>query len=416
MTRPLRLPKLSLYVFLLSFLLRSSLVAGVSSLQLFVDLTPAGQVLKPLPGTYTGSITIRKAIILDGGGEVTLDGDSSGTVITVLADGAIVRNLHIINSGGSHDQVDAGVLIDEASQVIVEDNTFDNVLFGVHIKSGKNNQVLRNHIQSVDRDLTLKGESIRLWNSRYNMIRDNQMVSTRDVVFTNSPENYFINNEVLNCRIGIELIFSPACEVADNLFHHNQHGIIGIYSDSIIVRNNRFQHQDKLLGSAMAVKGSSQVLFEGNEILDCAIGLTANAPIFPENIITLVGNTFAYNDVAIYFYGDRGGHILHDNVFKGNFQQVVVTHPDGAVHNDWVGNYWDDYTGFDLNGDGIGDSPYAVYLFSERLWMDRDMARFFRGTPMLEMVDLVERLVPFSAPPLVLKDDKPRMNAESLQQ
>jgi len=44
------------------------LAAQVSALQLFVDLTPEGQTLKPLPGTYKGAITIRKAIILDGGG------------------------------------------------------------------------------------------------------------------------------------------------------------------------------------------------------------------------------------------------------------------------------------------------------------------------------------------------------------
>jgi len=388
-----------------------SVLAGVSPLQLFVDLTPEGQTLRPIPGTYKGSISIRKAIILDGAGEVTLDGDSSGTVVTILADGVIVRNLNIVNSGGSHDQMDSGIKI-EADGAVVEHNQLENVLFGIVIQSGVENHVHHNNISSIDGHLTLKGEGIRLWNSVSNYIENNRIVSARDVVFANSPNNYFVNNEIIDGRIGIELIFSPSCEIEGNLFHHNEHGMIGIYSDSVIIRNNRFQHQNKLMGSAMAVKGSSQVLFEGNEILDCAIGLTANAPIFPENTISLIGNTFAYNDVAIYFYGDRGGHTLHDNVFKGNFQQVVVTHPDGAVHNDWLGNYWDNYTGFDLNGDGIGDTPYSSYLYSERLWMDRDMARFFRGTPMLEMIDLAERLAPFSRPPLVLRDKKPRMSPD----
>ncbi len=412
MQRQLKFGKTGVWLVLVLFFCAQFLLAGTSALQLFVDLTPEGQTLRPIPGTYKGSLVIRKAIILDGAGEVTLDGDSSGTVITVMADGVIVRNLKIINSGRSHDQVNAGVLIDGADEVLIEDNHFENVLFGVHLKSGDHNHILRNDIQSIDKDLTLRGESIRLWNSHYNTIEQNHITGARDVLFTNSTGNYFIKNQVLNCRIGIELIYAPASQVSDNLFHGNKHGIIGIYSDSVIVSNNRFQHQNKLLGSAMAVKASSQVLFEGNEILDCAIGLTANAPIFPENTIALIGNTFAYNDVAIYFYGDRGGHTLHKNIFKGNFQQVVVTHPDGAVYNDWVGNYWDDYTGFDLDGDGIGDTPYTSYLYSERLWMDRDMARFFRGTPMLEMVDLIERLVPFSAPPLVLKDDKPQMNPD----
>jgi nitrous oxidase accessory protein len=398
------------FLFLAPFLIPSAL-ADVSPLQLFVDLTPEGQVLKPIPGTYTGSLVIRRAIIFDGGGEVTLDGDSTGTVLTVLADGAIVRNLHIINSGVSHDQTSAGILV-EANDVIVENNQLDNVLFGIHLKSTNNSTIRNNTIRSINAIHTLKGEGIRLWNSASNHIEDNHIIDARDVLFTNSPHNYFINNEITNCRIGMELIYSPACLIEGNLFQQNEQGLVGIYSDSLIIRDNRIQHQKDLWGSAIAVKGSSQILVQHNEILNCAVGITANAPIFPENIIIVEGNTFAYNDAAIYLYGDRGGHIIHDNIFKGNFQQVMVTRASAAVDNDWVGNYWDDYTGFDFDLDGIGDQPYLLYLYSERLWMDYDMARFFRGSPLLEMIDLVERIVSFSDPPLVLKDEKPQVGRE----
>ena len=392
------------------FILNSAL-AGVSSLQLFVDLTPAGQVLKPLPGTYKGSLTINKAIILDGGNEVILDGDTSGTVLTILGDGAIVRNLRIINSGVSHDQVSSGILI-EADHVTVENNQLDNVLFGIHLKSANNNLIQSNDISSIETEHTLMGEGIRLWNSVSNRIQNNRIIEARDILVTNSPHNYFINNEITRCRIGIELMYSPGCQIRDNLFQYNEHGLIGISSDSLIIEKNRFQHQNALFGSAIAVKASSQIIVKQNEILDCAVGVMANAPIFPENIIIVSENIFAYNDAAIYLYGDRGGHILKNNVFKGNFQQVVVTHPSAAVDNDWVGNYWDDYTGFDFDKNGIGDKPYSLYLYSDRLWMDRSMARFFRGSPMLEMIDFMERLVPFSDPPLVLRDQKPNVDQE----
>jgi nitrous oxidase accessory protein len=71
--------------------------------------------------------------------------------------------------------------------------------------------------------------------------------------------------------------------------------------------------------------------------------------------------------------------------------------------------YWDDYQGFDRNGDGIGDTPHEVYLFADRIWMETPLATFFRNSPVLEMLDFLERLAPFSSPHLVLRDPAPRM-------
>ena len=134
-----------------------------------------------------------------------------------------------------------------------------------------------------------------------------------------------------------------------------------------------------------------------------------NSPVHPENILHLMRNHIAYNDVAIYFYGEKGGHRIHENRFHNNLLTVAVSAPSSALANDWRGNYWDDYQGFDLDGDGIGDTPHSVYLYSDRLWMDRPMTRFFRSSPALELIDFVERLTAFSEPDLILSDPVPKM-------
>jgi nitrous oxidase accessory protein len=36
------------------------------------------------------------------------------------------------------------------------------------------------------------------------------------------------------------------------------------------------------------------------------------------------------------------------------------------------------------------------------------MARFFRSSPVMELLDFLERLAPFSKPDLILRDKKPR--------
>ena len=82
-------------------------------------------------------------------------------------------------------------------------------------------------------------------------------------------------------------------------------------------------------------------------------------------------------------------------------------------HENDLGNAWDSYAGFDRDRDGIGDTPYNLYIYADRLWMDTPMARFYRGTPALELVDFAERLAPFSEPKLILQDARPSVKYRS---
>ncbi len=394
----------------------ASVAQAVPPLQLFIDLTSPGKTLNLMPGTYSGPAVITSPITIDGMNEAVIDGGGNGTILTIECDGVVVRNCRLVGSGNSHDQVDAAVLI-KADDVVFENNVIEDVLFGVHVSAGNHNIVRGNSITSRPAKLSLRGEGVRLWYSQHNLIADNTIFDTRDLVLTNSPNNVISGNRITNGRMGMELIYSAATEIRDNHLVDNEHGIVGIYSDELHIHHNRIEHQGHLQGSAIAVKASSQIVIEYNGILDCAIGLTANSPTYPENILYVRNNTFAYNDIAMYFYGEKGGHVIHDNVFAGNFQQIAVTGPTSALANDWLGNIWQDYRGFDQDGDGRGDTPYSVYLYSERIWMDRPMAKFFRGSPVMQVIDFAERLAPFSAPWLILEDPSPRMsNPESMLQ
>lgn len=401
--------RLWLMLCLLVGCLISTLGYALPPLQLFVDITPSGGVLTLPAGSYAGPVVIRRPIIIDGRGEVTVDGEGGGTVVTVLADGVTIRGLHLTNSGHSHDQVDAALLL-AADDALVEDNRMDDVLFGIHIRQANGNVVRNNRIESRAEEPSLRGEGIRVWYSSDNLMEGNHITQVRDVVFTNSSDNRFIGNTIENSRIGMELIFSPNNEIAENTLIRNTTGIVLIYSNGVVIRENRLLNMPDATSSALAVKESSQVRLEANDIVRCAVGLTANSPTDPENIIYLTNNHFAYNDVAMYFYGEKGGHIIHGNRFTGNIIPIAVSAASSALDNDWRDNAWDTYEGFDRDLDGTGDTPHNIYLYSDRLWMDRPMARFFRGSPVLEMVDFIERLAPFSMPDLILSDPSPRMH------
>lgn len=377
-------------------------------LQLFVDITPEHGMLRPPPGTYGGPVVIDRAITLDGQGQVTLDGGGEGTVLSVRAGGTVVRGMRIRGSGSRFDGVDAGVLV-EADGVVVEDNLIEDALFGIHLRGANGNTLRGNRISSRGADPNLRGDAIRLWYSHENLIEGNRIRDSRDLVLANANDNRILGNDIRDGRVGMELVFAHGNLIQGNSLAGNATGIMALYSNDLSIRANRLWNARHHAGAALTVKESAGVTLEDNEVVHCAVGVQANAPTHPEGVLTIAGNRFAYNDVAMYFYGEKGGHRIRDNRFEKNFTDVAVSHPLAARGNEWRGNLWDDYAGFDRDGDGVGDVPHEVHAYADRLWMDRPLARFFRGSLALEVIDFIERLAPFSTPEPLLTDPAPRV-------
>ncbi|RTZ74846.1 MAG: hypothetical protein DSZ00_03425 [Gammaproteobacteria bacterium] len=221
-------------------------------LQLYVELTPAGGTLRPEPGTYSGPVVIRKPITIEGEGEVTIDAGGEGTVLSILADGATVRGLHLTHSGTSHDSVDAGILV-KADRVTVENNLIDESLFGIHLSNANDNVIRNNRISSLtDRDISIRGDAIRVWYSHGNLIENNEVSHARDLVFSNAAENRIVGNRIRHSRISMEFVYSPDNEVTGNRLEHNFTGVTVIYSEAITLSDNSTRVDDNWLAGRVA--------------------------------------------------------------------------------------------------------------------------------------------------------------------
>jgi len=377
------------------------------SLQALIDATPAGATLRPPAGTYAGPAVIDRPMTLEGGGRVTVDGGNRGTILTVRASGAAIRGLRLTGSGDTHDGIDAGVTVTGDDNVL-EDNVMTGVLFGIHVRQGNRNRILNNRATGKRRSPAMRGDGVRLWNSRNNLIRGNRFERIRDLTFTNSPDNRVVGNRVHDGRYGMQIFFSPRIEVSGNRFSHTATGIVVLYSPNVIVRGNRVAHALSG-GGGIVFKDSDDGLVENNEIVHCAIGLQADARPPPGGALTVRGNRFAHNIVGMHFYGEKGGHRLEDNRFENNLTQVSVSAPAAGSANVWRGNGWSDYRGFDRNGDGVGDTPHEIWHYADRIWMELPEAKFFANSPAFELLDFLERLAPFAAPARILRDPEPRV-------
>jgi nitrous oxidase accessory protein len=397
--------KIFLSLFLLAFPLAAT--AAYPSFQALIDATPPGGTLRPKPGTYSGPAEITRPIVIDGGGKVTVDGGGTGSVLIVNTSGAVVRDLRLTHSGSSHDRLDTAIAL-AGNDNLIENNVIDDVLFGISLKQANRNTLRHNRIRSKPAELAIRGESIRLWYSMENLIEGNDVDQARDLVLMNSPRNRVVGNTISNSRYGIHLIFSPDSVLERNVLSHTATGIVVLDSNRVVVRRNRIFHSLGVSGAGLAFKKSAEGLADGNEIIHCAVGILADSPIEQEDKIFLRSNRLAHNAIGIQFTGERGGHVVHGNSFENNLIHVAMMFGSGdAGKNDWRGNYWDDYEGFDRNHDGIGDTPHELYIFADRIWMEVPQARFFRNSPVLELLDFLERLAPFSAPDMILRDPVP---------
>ena len=368
--------------------------------QTLIDAAPAGSVLKPPPGDYAGPVLVDKPMIIDGGGK--------GTVFVIDTKGTTLRGVRLKGSGDSHDSDDACLNV-RGDHHVIEGNVIDDCLFGIDLKQANHNVIRENRISSKPFELGVRGDGLRLWYSHHNLIEQNEIVDSRDMVAWYANNNIYRGNIGKRSRYSIHFMFAKDSIVEGNSFYDNAVGVYLMYTERVHLRNNIISHATGATGMGLGFKESSDSDVENNEIIYCAIGVGSDlSPFEPDTTIRFKNNRFAFNGIAIRFTSELGGNILKGNIFEGNLTDVVQMGRGVADKNQWEGNYFADYQGFDRNGDGIGDTPFELYSYADQIWIETPTAQFFKTSPVLELLDFLERLAPFSSPELQLRDLVPR--------
>ncbi|MCW8932269.1 MAG: nitrous oxide reductase family maturation protein NosD [Gammaproteobacteria bacterium] len=390
--------------------LSSSSYANFPPLQPLVDKVEKGSVLVIPPGTYSGPVIVSEAITLDGQGQVTIDSGGKGTVILLDTDGAVIKNLRLTNSGEHHNDLDSGVQV-RGNFNVIKNNVIDNCLFGIDLQQAENNIVKDNTISSKDDELGMRGDAIRLWYSFENKITHNTINNTRDMVVWYSKNNVIKNNVTRGGRYGLHFMYSQYNDVQNNEYYNNSVGIFLMYSDGVVIKNNTISHATGAAGVGIGFKETSDITVSDNKVLFSSVGLSIDvSPYQPDTKNHFTNNLIAFNGIGIRFLANWKDNIFKNNHFKANITQIIVSGGKTANRNEWDGNYWDDYEGFDLNRDNVGDTPHDIYAYADRIWQDVPSAQFYKGSAMLELIDFLERLAPFSEPDLILRDKTPLMD------
>jgi len=385
-----------------------TLAHAAPTLQALIDAAPAGSTLLAPAGLHAGPLRIDRPLTIDGGNQAEIRGSGKGTVVSIAGSNVTLRGFAISGSGESHDGIDAGILI-EGSGHRIDNNRIEDVLFGIHLRQAVNTTVSNNRVTGKPLELGLRGDAVRVWNGTGNRIEANRFRRARDLTFINAPDNRVVGNRFSDGRYGMQVVFSPRLKVERNHISDMGTGIVVLYSRDVELRDNHIEHALSGGGAGIVFKDSDTGIVERNTVLHCAVGLKVDAPPEPVGVLEVRDNRFAHNIVGLFFYGEAGGHRFARNRFDNNLTTVAISGQGAGESNVWRSNRWDEYQGFDRNRDGTGDTPHDAWLYADRIWMETPMATFFRNSPILELLDFLERLAPFSLPYRILRDPTPVM-------
>ncbi len=377
-----------------------------------LEAASPGDLIVVRGGIHRGPLVVKKTVFLVGEGWPVIQGPGRGSVLSIQAPGVLVRGFVVRGSGNTLAEMDAGIEVDSPG-VRVVGNRLEDVLFGISLSRADGSAVEGNSIAGKDLEEPLRGDAIRVWESRAVLIRGNRIEGARDVVLWYSRDIAFRENTVRAGRYGLHFMYCDGGLVEGNVFSGNSVGAYLMYSTGVRVRRNVFAWNRGPSGYGLGLKDMDEFVVEENLFLDNRVGIFLDAS--PRQLLApgrFLANFLAFNDTGIYLLPSVGAERLGGNAFLDNGDQVRIE-GGSLAQADWSpqgrGNFWSDYRGFDADGDGRGDIPYLQQKLFEEVASRDPSLRFFSFTPLPSALDLASRAFPVIRPEPEVRDVAPLM-------
>ncbi len=391
-------------------------VAAGTALQPLLDAARDSSSFCLSPGRYSGPIRISRGQTLWGPRSAVVFSGGEGTTVRVHGKGSRLLGITVSGSGPRFDKLDAGVQV-EGEDTVVDDVKVEGATFGVLVDKSKRAIISRCDIRGrTDLPFGLRGDGIRFWEAQDSVLRGNFVRDARDLVTRYSQRITIEDNLITRSRYGMHLMYSRDITMQRNRSLGNVVGTFVMYSHNVKFRENLVAASGGAAGMGLGVKESGDLTVEDNILLRNTLSVyldTSPIQLHQKNVFTR--NIFRLSDAAVVFHSSQRGNRFFANTFHDNQVQVRVEGGGDALGTDWEGNDWDDYVGFDFDGDGIGDVPYELRSLSNDLLERFPDLQVLRGTPALRLTEALSYIVPLLRPQAVLVDRRPLLRILSAE-
>ena len=364
-----------------------------------------GDTIMVQPGKFAeGKIIVDKRVVLMGDNFPVIEGDGKSDVIFVDADSVTISGFEIINTGISYINDIAGIKINGHRYCIIETNRLLNTFFGVYLKHAAHCIVRNNEIAGQATQEASSGNAIHLWYSKNIEITSNNCKKHRDGIYLEFVEQSHISDNLSegNLRYGLHFMFSNNDEYISNTFRNNGAGVAVMFSRVITMRNNLFENNWGPSSYGLLLKDILDGEITGNVFRENTIGIYADG----SNRIKITGNEFRQNGWALKVLGSCMDNTISGNNFLSNTFDLITN--TSTNYNRYEGNFWSEYTGYDLDKDGIGDIPYKPVKLFSMIVSNLPVSIILLRSSFVDLINFAEKVTPSLTPP-ALADNSPLM-------
>jgi len=276
---------------------------------------------------------------------IPVDIDIDGTKLWMR----LYKNNTIVNEIILEEGEDYSYYLD--SEKIIS-TTLETVFFGMYTELIKLVDIYQ--YSEDNGTFLMEGETALLKLEHFRNLQHFSFDNDEGIHIDTSSSNIIRNNNIQDVGRGISLVFSINNTLITNNIADNNYGIYleDCSNYNLITDNNVINNFE---GIRLQSSSNSNIITGNNFVNNTFYGI--NIQYSDHNQIYI--NNFINNSYNADFNSNKVSYDLWNSSDLINYQY------NNSTFTDYVGNYWEDYTGSDTNSDGIGDTPYDVWIKSD---------------------------------------------------